>query len=394
MSINKLFSKPLLALAIPSVVLVALYYVLAVPVLNQMNRQAVVEQAAESAQQLIDSHVEALLDQVELAANSYSVANTLIVTDVQQIDALNKHWQAFFSQSQRVAFLPYGNLGLTGLGQLGASLENNIERDLVSQAIKKKAPQVDFYSINNQQVLLFAAPVFEQPALTSDSKAVGALFMAVDSAWLQSMLSHIEENYDNGVSLRLLQSDSGKPLASFSNFTGEASVKQRLNRVSHLTVEAEKSASSILAPIFGVIIMGVCALMMLVGLRLPASRETQVEAKVTEDAEQLSSYIGNLVAGTKKGKTLEPKLAFAANQEMLSSIKKALDRAKVDAKAQMALNDQFDLGGVTEPQAVASEAQAKTVDASQPVSIPDVIFRAYDVRGHADELLLTELQSR
>lgn len=372
--------------------MVGAYYLAIVPLLNVLNSQNSAEQYAVAQQQLVDAKILAFVDQVAVVANVPAVSDALGDADYAGLEALSAHWQSMFTDDvSRFAILPYNDLGHAGMGAFGDIFKNNIERDLVSKAVKSREPQVDMYMIGDQAALSFTVPVLKiSSGAFGDRGALGVVFVETKPSWLDQLLKEVEplnKDVDGQFTRLALTVPAPRNIVSTSNRSYaeiEADAVVALKSVPVLEVEVAKSQLSVAAPLMGIAIAGACGLLTLIGLSLPGRREAEIIEKVDADADKLTLFIANSL----REKVVEPKLNFDSTREMAQSLKHAIERFNTDTQVQGSLKHQMvSDAGVDE----ATTAQASEVEPAERLDLPDQIFRAYDIRGRADEELSDEV---
>ena len=379
-------------LLVPSLLVVAAYYLAIVPLLNALNSQNSAEHYALAQQQLVDAKISALVDQVAVVASVPAVSEALAAEDYAGLEALSTHWQGMFaSDVSRFAILPYSDLGHAGMGRFGDILKNNIERDLVSKAVKSEESQADVYMIGDQATLSFAAPVLKTSVAANGGRgALGVVFVEVKQSWLDRLFKEIEptEKGSAGQFTRLAltlpvpRSIISTSSRSYSEVKADAVVG--LESIPVLEIEVAKKQDSLAAPLMGVAIAGACGLLTLIGLSLPGRREAEIIEKVDADADKLTLFIANSL----REKVVEPKLNFDSTREMAQSLKRAIERFNTDNQVKGSLKQQVvSEAGIDE----AAAAQAPVLEPAEQLELPDQIFRAYDIRGRADEELSDEV---
>ena len=392
-----LLSSPLFLLLAPSVLLVAVYYLVAVPLLNSMSSAESSKQFALEQQRVVDERLSALLTQLQTVATSPRVIEVLEQNNPEEIEYLNQHWRPLFNGADRLAILPYNYLGHAGMGEMGAVLKNNIERDLISQAVKKREALLDLYLIDGAPVLSVVAPVSTRStgasAGNSETK-LGAVFLSLTQDWLWSLMAQPTSGTagvtDNGVVSRLVLTGATLKLLASSGSETEIETKADavvpLLSLPQVNVEVSRSAISITAPLMGAAIVAACAVLTLVGLSLPKRKEAEIVEKLNGDADKLTQYI----ASSLRDKVIEPKLEFDANRDMAQSLRKAIEQFKVDTEVQGSLQQQLDssselsLDELVNERDSSEETEQPVSDLPEEIDMPAHIFRAYDVRGRAD----------
>ncbi len=384
-----LFASPMLMMLLPSIVLVALYYVAVVPLLNSMSSAESAEQYVASKKIIVDARISGLVDQLGAVAAAPSVIEAIVSADEARINDLNVHWRSVFPHADRFAILPYNYLGHAGMGELGEVLRNNIERDLVSKAVKKAEPQLDVYLDDGMPVVSVVVPVVDQPVDGSaNSEKLGVIFMTLKQSWLSSLL-HSDDNASQAGFTRLALKEPKRmllaPTVSGVSLAVKAKASLALQALPAVQIEVSRESSSLIAPLMGAAIAAACAILVLVGLSLPKRREAEMIEKVDADADKLTQYIAN----TLREKVVEPRLNFSSNSEMAASLRKAIEQFKVDQQVQGSLQQQLGGDETLALDSLTEEAESSVEQApsASQLELPAHIFRAYDVRGIADQEL-------
>lgn len=171
-----------LLVVLPSFVVIALYFFVYLPLTAS---QAALQRANDLAQAKVlalDSNLKQLANHVDGLAQLPEVHAAIQAEDKLLLQQLAAQLALGFSDINRLALLPIGELGVANLGAYKAQVHNNIEKDLLRRAMIDEDIVVDTYLLQGQQLLSLARPI---PVA---GRNVGAVLLTLHANWLVSQI--------------------------------------------------------------------------------------------------------------------------------------------------------------------------------------------------------------
>lgn len=372
--------KSLLATAIYnslgiSVLLVALSFAylaaLANPAANTDNVAAQAQRLADSQTALLDQALTQLRFRlIALSSNSaWTVA--LETGDQTSLDSFQGELSRAFPEAISAKLITLGPLGIASLDKDRYQLRNNIEQDLLRYASEGKQVEPEAYSFHSQWMFSLAVPIMS----ANERYASGALLVTLDGKYLSALLSQLDGSLGKTT---LIQSFKRKE--HIISATGTASDNAAVasdTSVSHWQIRfipsTELVATTTRSP---VIIWGLLALSVLTVAVASLLALSNIKKALASDLQKLQQ-------------------PDRANQHFLldgfAEVAKQLT-AKASATRQRATAKQKAAAPTASKKHAVSDAEPAPVAASQsryklPQSLTESIFRAYDIRGLADQEL-------
>lgn len=407
---NALYGIAALALAIVlGVLLVCFAYLIAVrePSLQktQLDRVA----AAFATQQA--SSVHQLLEQIEqrmAGAASSPLAMSAIASEAREdLDLIEQAMLDYFPEVISLRVIPMGEMGTADFSGGSEGLRNHIEIDLVRKAGIGEPTQPESYQFEGRWLTSLAAGV-KHPRIADQGAVVLATF---DNELLNETLSNIDDSMGRFSLQQRYISPTGREridtiaLAGSGDFEVFAQTAELPEGTWSVTFTPSQNLVNemTLNPMPMLLVLGICAAAAVVAVLLMVLRFSRT----------LDSQISKVTAAAGQKTPLELKLPE------LVDLAKQLRRATLRTLRQSGASqsDQIQPGG----EALSSESgeltnpmfqqgmivdegddltdlslgqgSGDTLELSEP-GFPKHIFRAYDIRGHAQNELTDELIAR
>lgn len=396
-----LYKSPLVLLLLPTVAMLVVYYFLVVPLLDRNIAIQKAEVLAASGASRIDAALQGQTLRVAAIGLDAAVSHALVERNPETIAQRAEYWQSMLPDAERVALLPFDDLGHAGLGEFGKQIRNNIERDVISRALKEDKSIVDIYSETGRHLTVFASPARNQAG-----KVVGVVFLELKPSWLANLVNgawealDVEERQQQDSVIRLVSTtfSSRKQLAESSNgllagLPTQASVG--LKALNSISIEAANKPSSVSSKLMGILLVAMGATLAAIGVFLSRQREKRLRSTLLRDTEKLSKFINNSL----REKISTPKFEMSEFTDLAAMLNQSIAKFRVDQKAHNSLAEQFPGSAIdivddskASEQGVKDDEQTSSSDGA--IAIPRHIFRAYDVRGLADQELTDEIALR
>ncbi len=373
--------------SLPALALVAVILLAGNPLIQAQQAQLRAADLAQAKAHMLDKGFEQLYQQIDGLARLPQLRQALRDNDSAAIERMSDEFSLAFAQLDQLALLPLGELGIASLGEYKAKLRNSIEKDLLRRATEENVIWVDSYQLDGQRVLSLAR------AVNTGGRDIGAILLTIRADWLVAQLSVDSDGGEvPGISEVAYAYSDGKVdvlarSASLGDHAAAAqaalSVNPQLRVQYYLTAAAPVSMTAQLVLLAGALLAGAFAVLAL------ARQLAGVEADLKSSVAQLDSAID-------AGDT-QPEFAhdyFASTLELLAQRPAA--RAQPAAAPEPARVEE-DVKPWANPSVAAqmdvvedlaeTEAASGAAAAASPLSMPREIFRAYDIRGHAEEQL-------
>ena len=331
--------------------------------------------ATTQAQRLADSQV-SLLDQ---ALNQLQLRLTTLALSGELLDALNSNDQATieryqqelnrsFPEATSTKLIRLGGLGIASLNKESRELRNNIELDLLRHVSNGESVEPEAYQHKGKWLFSLAETIKSQ-----DSKhASGALLVTLDEQYLQTLLAQLDNSL--GQTTLIQQFRNKQHIITRTGSTNEAFRVDVDTTISHWQISFSPSAELIASANHGSGIIWL--LLAITAIAIIAAAFKAHQALHTALASDLAKL-------TKKhNKQAHYALPGFSNTAELLKILIATPTEKAAPKATQKIETP-----VAEPTSKAVTDKPKRQSLEIPDSIPETIFRAYDIRGLAEEQL-------
>lgn len=359
-----------------------------------------------------------LKNQSTLSPGALETAKQDIKNQLAKLNTLSKLFESSFPSADHLYILPWDRSGTAGIKTLGLTINNNIESLMIAKAGEKNTPMAEAYQQDKQWFIAFATPVMV------NEKSVGVVLLSLNSDFIRSTLDIKTFNQFGKVILK--QKGNKQAIISFGHsnnprpFTYEIPLTQG-QVIVYLDDKFENSNIStfqniyiiavIIAAILSIIIFAIYKRIIFAvkqdiealehfsssvsGLhqtKMPVLKITglsniaQLLLKQTNENKNPSSTSS---LTTKDGEDLSQTLANIANAKTQISPDEGIvvlgesfgEELNLDDAEELDLDLDLDLNAEN-----LSNTPAVSNTTSQP-TIPDEIFRDYDIRGHAEQQL-------
>lgn len=339
------------------------------PAANLENVQSQAQRLADSQTALLDQALAQLRFRLAALSDNAEWTTALEAGDQVSLAAFQGELNRAFPEAISAKLITLGPLGIASLDKNRYQLRNNIEQDLLRYASEGKQVEPEAYSINNQWMFSLAVPI-----MSADKQyASGALLLTLDSKYLSALLSQLDGSLGK---TSLIQSFKRKEhIISSTGTPSDSAAVASDTSVSHWQIRfvpsAELVASATRSPIIS---WGLMALSLLTVAAASLLALSSIQKALANDLQKLQ----------QPGNTNEPFLlhGFADIAKLIAAkATKQTVAAKQQATAAKATkNDVVD-------EAAPAPAPASQSAYTLPQSLAESIFRAYDIRGLADQEL-------
>lgn len=369
-------SSGLLMLALVSlIVMAASFAYLGLIERSQINQGNIMAQArtmADSQVSLLDQALAQLRLRINNIAQSQELLTALEKRDTATINRFQQELTRSFPEAISAKLIAMGPLGIASLGKESEKLRNNIELDILRHASNGDAIEPEAYKFEDRWLFSLATAIKAE-----DKKyAGGALLISLDEKYLRDLLSQLDSSLGTS---SLIQKFSNKQhiIASTGKNTVSESTVVSDTSISHwqltFTPSAELITTTNQSPLLIWILMGLSTVT-LAGLAFYTSHS--LHGALTRDQQLLD-----------QGKNSPELFALPGFAELATKLaekaKKIAEQNVAQAMPELAdLVDLEDTANVAPKASETSDALGLTLDI--PADIPELIFRAYDIRGIAD----------
>lgn len=372
---NKLQSILISSAAIGALVVAGCFAYLGVIERSAINDQTIRAQAqtfANSQMSLVDQAVAQLRFRLKRFTEARTLLSALNKGDQAELAQFQLELSRAFPEALSAKLIPLGPLGIAALDKDKYQLRNNIELDLLRYASNGEVVEPEAYKVDGRWLFSLAEAV-----KVADAKhASGALLVTMDQDYLQKLIAQLDSTmgqtsliqpYKNKQHLLVNTGSSGDPRYQVSA-DATASPWQVQFIPSAELINKTQHSGLIIWILMGVALLAVLAAMVI---------------SLNSLQKALADNLANLVSG----KTDFNLPGFSAAAKALKSKTAAPAKAK---KADSAAG-QSESSTAQKPTAAKAGKPAKTDSVQVPADIPETIFRAYDIRGLAEQELTDEI---
>lgn len=369
---DKLTSTVMIGSAISLVVAVACFCFLALferPAINRDNLATQAQSFASSQATLIDQAISQLRRRMAHIAGAEPLLKALDSGDKKEIARLEIELGRAFPEAMTAKLVVLGPLGIASVDKQKYALRNNIELDLLRYASNGEQVQPEAYQFDGKWLFSLAEPI-----KGADAKAAsGALLITLDQNYLRELFSQSDGSLGETTLIQQFANKQtaivkvGNPGASEQSASADATI-------SHwqvvFTPSRELVANSAHNATHIWILLAIAAIAIVAAAAYILSGLQKLLAHDLEKLEKGSQTGFSLHGFDQAAAQIHKQLATAA-------------KAAADAKARSA--EAAKAAGAAEPEARAADTD--TGKQELPADIPATIFRAYDIRGLADQEL-------
>jgi phosphomannomutase/phosphoglucomutase len=337
---------------------------------NQNNIKVQAQALAKSQASLINQTLHQLRIRLSSSANSTGLSTALDNNDPLALSQQQQILQRTFPEAYTVKIIRLGPLGIAALEQ--QQLRNNIELDLVRAASNGNKVEPEAYQVDNQWLFSITQPV------RSDNKdyVSGALLVTFDKEYLREQLKQLDNNLG---STSLLQQFKAKEHViattgpdnanALSAIAATITPSWKIRFTPSTTLIANSSQESLIIWILMAVVLTTLLLAAVLTLK-------QLQQAISNNLKLLDSKAGksndyDLPGFQQFAVELSEKLASA--EAAVAAQEKAALTTPVSAPPVITHNDVLEL------------------DLAIPTDIPATIFRAYDIRGIAEQQLTDDI---
>lgn len=370
---NKLRSVLVTGAAISCVVILICFVFLAVverPGINRDNLEAQSKTLANSQASTIDLAIGQLRTRMAHFAEASTLLDAIANNDQPRIKQYQQELERAFPEAVTAKLIVMGPLGIAALDRDKYALRNNIELDLLRHASEGDAVEPEAYAVDGTWLFSLAEPLKAEGAKV----ASGALLISFDQNYLRRIFSQLDSTLGE---TRLIQQFSNKQhtIISVGSGAGESLEVTADSSVSHWRIIYVPSQELIIRSAHGAlyvwVLLVVCVVAILAATVFSLGKLQQA----------LAVELDNLANGGKKPFALP---GFSEASETLKTQLAQLAKAAAAAKPR-----KEEAAPDAKPATGAGKKSESGNDSALelPADIPETIFRAYDIRGLADQQL-------
>jgi phosphomannomutase/phosphoglucomutase len=350
-------------------------------------------------------------ERVAGAAQSPLALSALASQSPEDLALVEQAMLDHFPEVVSLRIIPIGDMGTATLEGGNEGLRNHIEVDLVRRTSEGETTQPESYRFENRWLTSLARLV-THPRLP-DRQAV--ILVTLDNDHLAEQLKSLDTAAGKFALEQVFSQGGGKPVSHVVASTGSGSREEFTRRASipdtpwqvaftpsHRLVE---SLSMDQGPLLGVLALAVVSalaatLLGLRGLRRTLETEANRMISAADKKTPLELGIPELVSLAKQ---LRRVTLRALRQEGEAAPPPALAHPEVEESLAMEdlANPMFHSGSILDDENeevleldLAADAEAEPGRAAAESGFPEHIFRAYDIRGHAERELTDVLVTR
>ncbi len=394
--------QSLVLVILPGAVAVIIYFLAYLPLINDQLAERRAEDLARVKAQMLDNNFQQLAQQLDGMARIPSLRQAMRDNDIVSLERLTSDFSLQFSHLDQLALLPLGELGIASLGVHGSKLRNNIEKDIIRRALDNESVLVDTYALAGERVVSLARPVYV------GGRSIGAILLTLKTSWLSSQLDGVAVDSDfwrGGVTELVYQSGGAEPVVIVSDYhlaqeTVEGAVSQAaLVTNSRLKVRYKLSGVPINLRTATILALLVCAAIIICAVIALRILLAKLLRDVAKDAVSLTEFFkeatpnegpasGFVFSDFNSAAQTISKTLMQKGQTASSPVKPKETEpgnAKVDSDVSAWANPRMGESMLVEN--LAEDDPSETTN----VAVPTHIFRAYDIRGNAEQDLTDDI---
>lgn len=334
---------------------------------NQRLIDTTSQQVAQLQSNIINRDINNLQKRLDSIASNSELYVALNNNDQTEISKLTLSLRKALPESTSIKIIPITETGIAGLDN--KNLNNNIELDIISKASKFIKTEPEAYKINGQWHFSLVAPI-GKTAINDSDYARGVILASFNNYYLNNFLQAIDptagklaliQNYGQAITLASSGNGSGKEITSPTEFKHW----QISFQPSTIFEQQFTSNKNILWTILGAcLLVNLTLLSFLIGKakKVPVAINTKTENNaIAETATKANSE-------QAEAKPTSEKIIVPVEKNDISQAEKKQASINKTNTFQNNIAEVFDIPG----------------------ELPAHIFRAYDIRGLADEELTDE----
>lgn len=367
LQISKLFFPFVIAIfasVILSIISIFVIQQIATPDLQQKIQQQQLSNVADSAINILTARFNLTNKRLAALAESPEMKRHAQFSSAIELDELAALLKYSFADSLSFQILPWTPTATVGLKQQGITLRNNIETLMVTRAGGNRVPSPEVYLYEKQWLVSFAQPV------VVNGDVVAVLLVSYSDSFFSSLINN--EFYRKNAAITILSKSSKQNISSNQQTAYGETVEYALPFTGGvLQIASSQNSAEITNPtiIISIVTIALSATV-LAFIILLLYRSTQ--KKLLHDAFALNHYSDAL-----KGihPTSVPKLYFGELNILSENIAHLASRSRSPVTPDMI-------------EVTHSDGNTRFLPQEEELALPpEHIFRAYDIRGNADEEL-------
>ncbi len=331
---------------------------------------------ASSQVSLLDQALNQLRLRLSNIALSKELLTALDTEDQATIDRYREEFDRAFPEATSTKLIVLGPLGIASLNNDSRDLRNNIELDLLRYVSNGENVEPEAYKFEGKWLFSLAEPIKSAEKKYSSA----ALLVTLDEKYLRALLGQLDntlgqtqliQQFNNKQHIIAMAGASGGDL-TFSADTSVSRWRIQFTPSMELMAQSGYSANSIwvLLVVTAVVILATTA------------------ASLSTLNKQLA---GNLAQLSKPGKE-DTLYTLPGFEETAKALYKKLIRATQAVAAEPSVADETaSTKLIVEETSMTEVDEEESTATALPTTLPDSIFRAYDIRGIADTELTDEV---
>ena len=125
---------------LPCLVILAAYFFFYLPQVQQAFAQQRADDVAAAKAQILDNNFLQLVNQLDGMARLSELRQAMRDSDPVALARMTEEFSLSFSNLDRLAMFPLGELGIASLGEYKKQIRNNIEKDILRRAASITTP--------------------------------------------------------------------------------------------------------------------------------------------------------------------------------------------------------------------------------------------------------------
>lgn len=355
------FATVILASVLFSIISIFVVQKIATPDLQKKIQQQQLDSVAESAISIVSTRFSLTSARLSALANSPELKKLLQESSSTKRQELANLIKNSFIDSQSFQIIPWSPTATVGLRQQGITLRNNIETLMVTRAGGNRIPSPEVYLHDKQWLVSFAQPV------AVDNEVIAVLLISYDETFFSSLIS--SDFYRNNAAITIASKGNNKSISSNQQTAYGEEVQHKLPFTDGvLHIASNRNAAEITNPTIVISITCIALSAALLAL-LTVLLYRFTHKRLQHDVFALNHY-ADAVQGIHG--TTTPKLFFKELAILTEKI------ASLAVKNRSAVTP--DMIEVT-----SSDGATRFLPRQEEQPLPpEHIFRAYDIRGHAE----------
>lgn len=334
---------------------------------------------------IVKQSIGQLQNRLELIAAAPLVRKTVSEKNTETMRQMSEQLSAAFPEADNALLIPLDSKGITGLRKHGLKLRNNIEASMVNRAEDGENTFPEAYKFQGESRFTLVAPVYE----SDEMEVNGAILLRMPMAFLQNAVNSQVE--DRGRT-ELIQVYGGNEQVLLSSAgTGDSSLAAVDQQIGKSNWWLRFSPSSTLASELSIPLWSLLALLSIPALGVPLWHFLSIRKlgnQMEDDLHNVIGYTQSLMSGNKRMPPVFPNTQLNKLANLIASFRTtAAAEETTSATKSSATATPKSVPDTDTPEVTSTATPAPTPQ----ITVPDHIFRAYDIRGNADECLTDEV---